>query len=390
MIQLKHIDSFKIVLFVIIFVPVCRYSLYLQLYPLAETCFSILRFVSWFLAVILYLKHPKFINSLDGWLLAFCCSITCSSILQQSDSLFSIFSFAFDIIIIWVLLRLYLPIYSKTILLYFIFSYCFCIYLNFGMLFLYPEGFEVESSKMPYYLLGGNYNQMGGIIVPTLAIYGFYTYKFKQGKLNFILLSVISLLTLLYVGSMTSIIGVSLMICFYFVKSSKIRKIIIPSFVIFYLIFQIIILLVPQDLSTISYATYFIENILQKDMSFTNRTEVWNACITKIKESPIIGHGLLSSDYYVSFTSVRSAHNLILSILLTGGILALLLFCAQIICLYAAYLKNDNFEIEYLFVGFWVFMFMMIMEVYPFPVIAWLMLIIYNAENFHAHQAQNS
>jgi len=78
---------------------------------------------------------------------------------------------------------------------------------------------------------------------------------------------------------------------------------------------------------------FFIEGVLNKNLTFTNRTYIWEMAIQSIKEKPIIGHGVKDTVMLFHLFLVRpnaptvnsylSTHNQILHILYEGGILAL-------------------------------------------------------------------
>lgn len=63
-----------------------------------------------------------------------------------------------------------------------------------------------------------------------------------------------------------------------------------------------------------------------KNSTFTNRTVIWAALLLKIVSKPILGLGWLTGEEYVNISHMygaTNAHNFILSILVTGGIMAL-------------------------------------------------------------------
>ena len=366
----------RAIIFFIIFVFVCRNSLYTDDLPIIHYAFSAMRFACWAIVLMLYFRSPQRIDALGFFMLLYGVVVTYSSFTMQSDSKFSVLSIGFDVFMIWCLFRLYLPQCAQLILESFITSLAVCIYINFILLLLYPNGIR------GWFLLGGNYNQMGRTLIPAIAIHGFYTLQYGKKKLSFIALSTISLLTVLYVGSKTSTVGLVLLLIFYFVRSAQIRKWIFISFISVYIIFQIFTVFMPQDLSENEYITYFVEEVLHKDLTFTNRSTVWAKTILLIADSPIYGYGHRAPDWFSNLLHVKTTHNQILHVLIMGGFIALSIFITQIVLAIKSYAKNRNIATQFLFFGLCTFFFMMIMETYNYTYIALLLLILYNIKDF--------
>ena len=66
--------------------------------------------------------------------------------------------------------------------------------------------------------------------------------------------------------------------------------------------------------------TRFIENVLSKDTTFTKRTDIWSNAIYKIQQSPWLGYGVQSTDWNITYLNASGPHNLLLMLLLQGGI----------------------------------------------------------------------
>lgn len=65
-------------------------------------------------------------------------------------------------------------------------------------------------------------------------------------------------------------------------------------------------------------AVYIIEDVLGKDITFTNRTQLWDAAGKKFVESPILGYGFVDKEWYLANMEsfAIGPHNFIYSILL--------------------------------------------------------------------------
>ena len=75
---------------------------------------------------------------------------------------------------------------------------------------------------------------------------------------------------------------------------------------------------------------YISENFLEKSATLSHRTEIWMRCLQFFVRKPILGMGYLTTDQYSqTVTLIRlgtNAHNMVLSILLTSGVIGLILY----------------------------------------------------------------
>ena len=366
----------------ILFVLVLRTSLYTYGAPVFHTFLSILRFISWGLFLILHLRFPLRLDKIGFWMLAYGALIGYSTITHNSDVPFTVVSIGFDVLMLWGIMKLYLPEYGELILRSIIVSMSICIYTNLLLVLIFPSGLWEQTGSSSYYLLGGNYNQMGRTIIPAITIMGFYRMLYNRKSKALLALIIASVITLVIVGSKTSLVGISLLIAFYLIKSYRTRKRLIILFIIAYFLFQAFAVFGVYDLSKNQYIVYFVEQVLHKDLTFTNRTQVWFDCFKLIIQSPIVGYGIQSDDWYKALLDVTSAHNLVLGKLLCGGIIGLLLFIMIIISAVKKHIQHPSPASQFLFFGLCTFLFMMIMEVYPFTCIALLLLLLYYSEQF--------
>jgi len=367
----------------IIFVLVLRNSLYTYGTPAFHMCLSALRFVSWGLFLLLHLRFPLKIDKIGFWLLMYGVEIGYSTITHHSGAPFTIISVGFDLLMLWGIFKLYAPTYGETILRALVVSMSLCIYVNLILLFIFPNGFiPNKAGTMTYHLLGGNYNQMGRTIIPAVTIMGFYRILYNRKSTALIALIIASVLTLLLVGSKTSIVGIAFIVAFYFVKSYRTRKRLIILFIIAYFIFQAMAVFGAYDLSKNEYIVYFVEQVLKKDLTFTNRTRVWARSIVLFSQSPVFGYGYQTDEWYGNILRVTTAHNLILGQLISGGIIGFSIFVMMTISAVRKHLQHPSAASQFLFFGFCAFLFMMIMEVYPFTYIALLLLLLYYSEQF--------
>lgn len=98
-----------------------------------------------------------------------------------------------------------------------------------------------------------------------------------------------------------------------------------------------------------------IEDILQKDLTLTNRTDIWDVALENIKYNFILGHGISESGNHFSIiyfqngyelSSVLSAHNFGLQMLYEGGFLAIIIL---LLFMFISIIVKNNFNSLYPF-----------------------------------------
>lgn len=200
------------------------------------------------------------------------------------------------------------------------------IYLNAILLFIYPDGlwvdYEWAGTGDPRRYLFGNYNQMGFVCLLGITAQGMYTFATKRGRFNLLILIGVSLWTVLFVGSMTSTVGLSILGIYILLHNLiKRPKIYITLFAIVYIAFFVTIVWLGNSIEEIGAMTRFVENVLSKDTTFTSRTDIWSNAVYKIQQSPWIGFGVQNVEWNMMYLDGSGPHNLWLMLLLQGGII---------------------------------------------------------------------
>lgn len=251
------------------------------------------------------------------------------------------------------------------------------IYANFFLTIFYPDGIFEES-----YLLGLNRNSVGPSLICGLVIHYFAYRMHERNWLTFVLLGIVSITTTIIIESMTSAVGCSLLTAFFFVPTKKLRRIALIVFFIFYLIFQAFLVYLQGDLSTNKKAAFFVEEVLQKDMSFTNRIYVWSDSYDLIQRSPITGYGMQNDEWFETHVTVKSAHNIIYQVLIFGGYVLLSIFLVIIYMSVMRAIKQSSELTLFALFSICTFFFMMIMEAYSFVHIFIVLVLTYYSFEF--------
>lgn len=92
---------------------------------------------------------------------------------------------------------------------------------------------------------------------------------------------------------------------------------------------------------------YILVNVLHKDPTLTTRTYIWKLCISSLAQHPLTGLGYLNTLNYQNLTNnpyATSAHNMSLSILISGGFIAICIYIAIFFMAWRGFKKNANVE----------------------------------------------
>ncbi len=257
-----------------------------------------------------------------------------------------------------------IPLVIKTMAL----TFSSCIYLNSIIMLLLPDWMADAYNQFDSYLIGGNYNQMGGRILPGLVLNIMCLKYGRRWWINLIPYFVMSMWSLGIVGSMTSLASLIIFAILCLLRSSALRSIALWAYFSVYILFQTFVVFSGGGLKDNSLAVYLIKDVMGKDMTFTNRTVLWDAAGRLFSESPLTGYGWVPGEWYVAhMTNVAiGPHNFIYSVLVNGGIVLL----SILVFLVFVSLKNNRFKTSYyswiLVSGILTYAFMMLMEVYPF------------------------
>lgn len=271
----------------------------------------------------------------------------------------------------------------QMIVVSFAMAFSLCVYLNVLHMIIHPDLWIVSEMKEDSgYLLGSNYNQMGCRLLCAVATSILCLKYSKWWWLNVLPIVLISTATLFIVSSMTSLTGLLLFLLFCLLPSNKLMKIGILALLAFVLFFQIFVCFQGKGIENNSIAIYFVEDVLGKDITFTNRTMLWDAASRVFADSPIYGYGYVDRDWYFSHMSsyAKGPHNYIWAMLIYGGILLLAVF-TYLSCMVVSKIIGvaDKYTL-FIYASVAILFLMMTMEVYP-PVfiIILLSLAYYNA-----------
>lgn len=201
------------------------------------------------------------------------------------------------------------------------------LFTNLILLLCYPYGITTGKDYLStaYYFLGTK-NQTTPLLILASMLF-FMEYKRKKGMLQLIASQTIVLLNALIMGSGTGIICVAIVLAgnmlqikknnsFSF-KSENMRK----SKANYVLWGAVIVSLGIVFFNFQRIFSWLIVDVLNKDLSLSGRTATWSLAIEQFLTKPIVGYGyghMTIGHYY--------AHNAILEVLVTTGVIGLLMY----------------------------------------------------------------
>ncbi len=202
-------------------------------------------------------------------------------------------------------------------------TFLILLLINFITIVLFPGGFYLNSSGYSGNYFLGYDNNVITYIFPALALS--FTNSFGEtGKVGAktIFLTLISFLSIVFTWSATGVVAIIIMIVLFLIYTLKKKNFPIKKYIV--IAFGLFVGIVFLRLQNIF--SFIIEGWLKKDLTFTGRTFIWDIYINQIKQSILIGHGIVDSKYLIQTLNAGHAHNYFLQIIYQGGIMAFSMF----------------------------------------------------------------
>lgn len=372
----------KYIFYLFLILPYFKPTCFTVISPLINNIFNIFQIFNFFIILLLVIKNKK-ISKLNMFIILFL-MIHIISTLLNNGNIHDTLVMDIKILSLSLLIDLELRENPKDFLTSFEFLLYTLVVLNMITVFLYPNGMyisPVSGYQRNWFLGFKNIHIL--YILPTLliSIINSYINKNKISIRTWILL-LISIISLIKVWSATGIVAIILVtIIMLFINIIKKIKINFKSFIIGYIIlFFSVIVFRLQNMFR-----YLIINILEKDLTFTGRTYIWDYVLEFIKEKPILGYGKeYSVIRYAKGYNYHSyhAHNIFLEIIYQTGFCGLIVM-SIIISLIIKKLKEFSTELitKSIFMFLIIYFVIMLMEAYDFENFFFLFPIAYNIEH---------
>ena len=250
----------------------------------------------------------------------------------------------------------------------------FMLFLNLVFLVIHPDGFyQSDSTWNPVRV---NFLGLDNQISPLLFIFFILCYLCSKIQHNnrFIIVGGIIIagnIALLNIGTLYTA-SLLFILCWIFHK--KAPKLFQPKVILFI----IAVLFCGIVLFRLQYLfDYYITQVLEKDITLTGRTYVWEEVFQMIPQKPLLGYGSSSLGHVV--LGDRHAHNTILQMILQFGFIGFSVFCGLLF----KSLKSSNTNIKnntvysFLILVFFAYNVALLTEVYPFVYYIIILLFLY-------------
>lgn len=320
-----------------------NYLLRFEAFPIIDTLLQLAAVFSMLLIFILRLKHFYIFTYYNLFLLLIYGYLCYISILKGN--------FYRSIILIPLMLVALQLLYGKLIQnnpgwCFKIISDIFLLFfiLNTIQMIFLPDIFPAASNLSKSYLISTNYNQFGGAIIPGLLASCGGMYFDKSYKSRFLLMLFISVFMVTYAGSVTSSIALLLIVIYYFfAKSNNIVNNLFFIGIIFGIIFIFVdFVLQTSNIFPTGGLTEKFFDMVGKEATFSGRSYIWAYTMINIIRHPITGVGWYDKDWAELNIHGVNPHNLILNLLLQGGIVLLLIVVTGIALLIRSLLKKKE------------------------------------------------
>ena len=233
--------------------------------------------------------------------------------------------------------------------------------VNFVLCLLFPRGLTFaqlyKSVRNPLYFLGLDNGMIKNIILPVM-LSNIICNETKKYYLYYFV-SLISLVTLVIVQSATGILTfvfLFIYLCLFNFKLKKRMNYLV--YVSFYIIFTLLVVILGGSMEKFSSAFSY----LGRSMTFTGRTQLWSAAVELIQKKPMLGYGYTAGNISI-WGGQFSSHNLLLEILLQGGIISFGIFLLILIIAIKKIIYGNRSVSNTVFLAIFSFLLVGLMEV---------------------------
>lgn len=259
-------------------------------------------------------------------------------------------------------------------------GFSIAVYAQGFQLIVQPDLWIIEDAKESTgYILGGNYNGVGCRILAALITNILCFRTSRWAKVLFVPLLAASIAILFCIKSMTSLSCILAFLALCIIPNLKLQHASICAILVFAILFELFVCFKGKGFENNAFASWIIVDLLGKDMSFTYRTDMWDAALRIISESPIFGHGFPDADWYIARMSsfAIGPHNMIFGILIYGGVIALVLYLSIYVYSLSRLSGRIHKQDNCIFAAITMFTFMMLMEVYSIQYILYFLILAY-------------
>lgn len=257
--------------------------------------------------------------------------------------------------------------------------------INFITVLLYPNGMYYSDLSIDtarnWFL--GNKNNLILYILPLVFLIQLYR-KITNQKISVFYMIVLleSIISISYCWSATGVVGLGL----FMIGTLFQKKLSSNHFLNFknYFLSYIILFISFIVLRLQNIFSYFIVDILKRDITFTGRVYIWDFIIESVQKKMLCGYGIeYALTRFLKSTKVHAyhAHNQLLEFLYQGGVIYLGFIIATLVIVYKKMKQNKEHPCYFL-IGWTIFCYLMMMltEYYSFSSFIYIFCIAYHID----------
>lgn len=336
--------------------------------PLINNVYNVCQIISAIIISFLILRKKK-VSKIIIYITLFEAVIILSTIINDG-SLKSTILDAIQAIVLCMIVDYGIQYNKQALLKGILFIFELLITINALTIFIYPNGMYINPTNgfSENWFLGFDNSHIVYLLIGiTISVIYSYLY-FKKLTIRTYYLIIISFITIISRWTATGVIGLSLLILYLLLKSAinkfKFFNIRNYTLIAFGSFLGIIVFRIQN------YFSYLIVDVLKKDLTFTNRTYIWDRTIHFMKQSPYLGCGYLDGairQYKYHIWGAVHAHNQVLEVLYLGGTILAIILVLIIILMIRSLNQYRTYKItKFISWIIFIFMIMMLTEVYEF------------------------
>lgn len=201
------------------------------------------------------------------------------------------------------------------------------IIVNFVSILLFPKGIYVDHRGWENnYFFGYKNSHIYVYIVYFVAMEILHYLQSRPLGIKGYGMFALALISSFLCDSSTSLVAFSITtILVIFFHKIRIPKIVSLSKIYFSSMLMSILIVLFQVQTVFSN---FIENVLNRTITFTGRTKIWTVALSYIVRRPIIGNGSILFEHLFKTWTVTQGHNYFLDLVLVGGVTLLIINAA--------------------------------------------------------------
>lgn len=257
------------------------------------------------------------------------------------------------------------------------------IYANTILFFIFPDGLWedtnwVGTGDIKRYLFG-NYNQTGMVCLLGIVARGICVLHTGEGYKKLYFLLIVSIITVAMMGSMTSTISLIIVMLYMLFRKligNRMLRLIVFSSIMIYVLFFFVFVWSGSEVGGV--LSRFIEEVLNKDTTFSGRSFIWKEATDMVSEHFLFGYGSRDPEWMMDKIGGSGPHNLWILMLLEGGICLCSTFILLIVSLIFSILRHLGKESRIGLICLCAMLLMSLFETYNIICIFMLIIMVHN------------